>query len=890
MLQNYENVFVRANTVLHLCTERINYDRMKNIYFILILFLILLAPANSDAQTAITCNDLSFIPLGQDCMHTILPEEVVESPLYNTTYVVELDKVAPFGNGPWVPGVVGIADNGKTYQVRVTDVATANKCWGSVKIEEKLGPVMECANLTTVNLVGGISPSVSVSDLAVTIIDGCTAPANITTFFGLGQTSQIFNCADVGVNILTLQAADQYGNTSTCQTTVLVNDDGSCLTCVTFCPPAAIVTFDEGYNNLYTALQAGDLSAFDLYGNPVFNSSCNFQDAVYSVEYQPSLSGQSWFVRHWEWKDSNGQLVDKCQQPIIFPSNRTVSLQGKIFLDLTANCTEDAGETGVDWFKLVATKLPSGVTQTIQPAADGSYTTAFVLNALDSAVMVHLDLPGGYANVCPSALIIPYGTLDLDQTLDVGLRSTGDCPQMQADISSYIARRCRPNPFLVQYCNQGLDTAYNAQLEFHLDTLMELTYADLPFVAGPDRTYTIQLGSVPPLSCQSIKLNITIDCNAEIGQTLCVEVLATPNIPCAGAWDGPVITAVTNCEGDSVRLALWNTGIGDMTEASNFIVIEDFIMYKNDVFQLNAGDSITIKAPANGATWRIEGEQNANYPIRGVASAAIEGCGGLNTPGLINAFSQDDYAPSRDIECVQIVASCDPNDKTATPTGYGPNHIIRANEVMEYKIRFQNTGTDTAFRIVIVDTLSAQLDPFTFESGVASHPYRVETYKDGIFHFVFDPIALPDSNHNVDASQGFVQFRVAQKADLPNGTIVENTVSIYFDDNKPVVTNTVFGTIGLPYLLVTSQTPVAPGVLVKVMPNPFIDQAVLEVQGKALKNGILRLYDAQGRVVLQQSMQGNKTLLLRNGLNAGLYFFQLSEGGVIIANGKLEAH
>jgi uncharacterized repeat protein (TIGR01451 family) len=237
-----------------------------------------------------------------------------------------------------------------------------------------------------------------------------------------------------------------------------------------------------------------------------------------------------------------------------------------------------------------------------------------------------------------------------------------------------------------------------------------------------------------------------------------------------------------------------------------------------------------------------------------------------------------------------VQASCDPNDKTVVPSGIGPNHIISANGVMEYKIRFQNTGNDTAFRVVIVDTLSTQLDPYTLETGAASHPYHVETYKDGIIHFVFDPIALPDSNQNVDASQGFVQFRVSQKADLPVGTVIENKAAIYFDSNTAVITNTVHEVIGQPYLLVSSQTPLLPGVSVKVMPNPFNDQAVLEVQGKTLKDGLLTLYDVQGRVVRQQPMQDNKTLLLRNGLNAGLYFFQVSEDGTIIATGKLEAH
>lgn len=61
--------------------------------------------------------------------------------------------------------------------------------------------------------------------------------------------------------------------------------------------------------------------------------------------------------------------------------------------------------------------------------------------------------------------------------------------------------------------------------------------------------------------------------------------------------------------------------------------------------------------------------------------------------------------------------SFDPNDKAAFPVGYGDEHFIERNTSIDYRIRFQNTGTDTAFNVVIVDTLSAWL-------GFHHHPSR----------------------------------------------------------------------------------------------------------------------------------------------------------------------
>jgi hypothetical protein len=47
-----------------------------------------------------------------------------------------------------VPTPLGPGDVGKTYQVRVTDPATGNKCWGNITIEDKLAPVLDCPSAT----------------------------------------------------------------------------------------------------------------------------------------------------------------------------------------------------------------------------------------------------------------------------------------------------------------------------------------------------------------------------------------------------------------------------------------------------------------------------------------------------------------------------------------------------------------------------------------------------------------------------------------------------------------------------------------------------------------------------------------------------------------------
>ena len=47
----------------------------------------------------------------------------------------------------------------------------------------------------------------------------------------------------------------------------------------------------------------------------------------------------------------------------------------------------------------------------------------------------------------------------------------------------------------------------------------------------------------------------------------------------------------------------------------------------------------------------------------------------------------------------------DPNDKEVTPEGAGPDHLTQISDELEYRIRFQNTGNDTAFDVTIYDRL-----------------------------------------------------------------------------------------------------------------------------------------------------------------------------------------
>ncbi len=149
-----------------------------------------------------------------------------------------------------------------------------------------------------------------------------------------------------------------------------------------------------------------------------------------------------------------------------------------------------------------------------------------------------------------------------------------------------------------------------------------------------------------------------------------------------------------------------------------------------------------------------------------------------------------DTVPSNNFDTASafVTGSFDPNDKDVNLAGNVS--IDRKTEWLEYTIRFQNTGNDTAFNIRVIDTISSKLDPASFELISSTHPVQPSFNKDKLTFF-FDHILLVDSNHNEPLSHGMVKFRMKPVSNIQVNDSITNRASIYFDYNQPVLTNTI---------------------------------------------------------------------------------------------------
>ena len=475
------------------------------------------------------------------------------------------------------------------------------------------------------------------------------------------------------------------------------------------------------------------------------------------------------------------------------------------------------------------------------------------------------------------------------------------CPEMHIDVAAPYFRRCFPNRHDVLYCNQGTKVADSVYFEVQFDPWFTVDSATVNWTTAlPNNTFRWFVDTMAPGSCGSVRVFTTLNCDSTVtGQTHCVEANIFPDTLCTNPppnWDGAELKIQAECVDDSIEFKVTNIGGGDMLSATTYIIVEDDLMIINNNIQLQSGQSFLHNIGGSGPTYRMEATQTPGYPGYLIPAVTVEGCGvdsnGNFSLGHVITQEMDDRAPWTSIDCQESIASYDPNDKRGYPFGTDTSHLITDSTSIEYKIRFQNTGSDTAFNVVIRDTLSPFLDPLTVDPGASSDPYSYSLDNNNVLVFTFANIMLPDSNVNEPASHGYVTFEVHQTPGNPLGTVIENEADIYFDFNPPVITNRTFHTIAdslvkvMLWSVPEHREPLH--YRVRVFPNPAQETVYFQVQDHRFDDLRLEIVDLSGRVVKTRDASHTDRLSMQRGnLSSGVYLYRLIGDEQLISVGRV---
>ena len=663
-----------------------------------------------------------------------------------------------------------------------------------------------------------------------------------TRYNGLGPTDQVENCQPFLMEIDAATGAliwhntyDTFSNTATFS--VAQSPDGG----------YALCGFNETGNPFMIKADAtGNL----LWDNVLIDDWSGYarkmiatNDGGYAFVGKGTQPGTSWQQHFLLKTDGLGNSL-------------TNIISGKVFDDFDGDCEYDAGET------VYADRLVEITPGPFYALTDANGDYAVTVGTGNFTVTAHPPIDYLWAQTCPAdayevEFLDSYETSEnnnFGQTIDVF------CPVMNVTIGTPLLRRCFDNTYHVNYCNEGTDVALNAYVEVTFDNDIIITSADLPWdTPVVDNTYVFQLGDVPAGFCDEFGIDFTVNCDAVLNSTACSQAHIYPDEDCREpdpTWDLSSVEVSSSCNEDGeVVFTLRNVGMGDMSLASNYRLYEDDLLLSVNTFQLNAGGEIEVTTPANGGFIRLEADQCPGHPGFSNPTAFVEACGATGSDaslGFVNDYPMDDEDAFVDVDCRTIIGSYDPNDKLVFPEGLTEVHYVKPGVPLEYTIRFQNTGNDTAFTVVVVDTLSQYLNVPSIELGAASHSHEFDITESGVLRWTFNNILLPDSNVNEAASHGFVKFKIRQQPDLAPETRIENNAHIYFDFNDAIVTPMAYSTI-----LDTTFVFVAPKVKndfdVRLHPNPTQGLVHFEwsSQQPDLANAGMKLevYDLVGRRV-----------------------------------------
>ena len=501
------------------------------------------------------------------------------------------------------------------------------------------------------------------------------------------------------------------------------------------------------------------------------------------------------------------QVTNLCQVAQPLPSR---GVYGQVYNDINQNCINE-NETLLPGRKLMVN--PGNI------IVETNNAGIWHIDSLPPGVYtITADTSGNWKRTCPATQTLTITNPDSFYFApSFGFVSTSPCATPDVSMFMPFMRPGFSNQKIyVRVCNDFIatGTVTSAYTDIMLDSLLTVNSASISYTALNNNTYRFQLGDINPGHCINFDISTTLSQSAVLGQTLCMEARLFPVdscvldtipadtsldfTPCNLPWDGSSILVKGWCEDDSIYFLIENTaalGIGDMQCYSPVRLYIDGQYYWLDSVQLAGGEKDTLVFSGDGQTWRLEVDQHPLHPGNSHPNATVELCGANQsnwTQGLVNALPLNDLDAITDIYCGVVTGSYDPNDKTGYPLGITDSHFVAPNGKMDYVIRFQNTGTDTAFTVVIRDTLDTDLNIFSVKEGVSSHDYTFTMYGPRILEWTFYDIQLPDSSTDYEGSNGFVTFTVEQNKDLPDHTEINNSAAIYFDFNSAIITNKTF--------------------------------------------------------------------------------------------------
>ncbi|MCX6350439.1 MAG: T9SS type A sorting domain-containing protein [Bacteroidetes bacterium] len=222
---------------------------------------------------------------------------------------------------------------------------------------------------------------------------------------------------------------------------------------------------------------------------------------------------------------------------------------------------------------------------------------------------------------------------------------------------------------------------------------------------------------------------------------------------------------------------------------------------------------------------------------------------------------------------MKVVNSSDPNNKSVSDSV----RILKYLKPLTFTINFQNTGNDTAYTIFLHDQLDDHLNPESFSLIGSSHKCNYKIINKQL-RVSYQNINLPDSGANEIKSHGYFQYSISPYNTISNGTVVKNTANIYFDFNKPIITNSTNTRFGSIVSIIEKEEEPTTNNLV-VYPNPTKGELSIHTKTYAKQTSV-SVYNIMGQLITHEEFfnQSNMNISTSH-LPKGIYLLRINADG-----------
>lgn len=578
---------------------------------------------------------------------------------------------------------------------------------------------------------------------------------------------------------------------------------------------------------------------------------------------------------------------------------------GKIFADVNENCLFDSGEKLLGGWQ-IALENAGTTTHRATTNSEGR----FEMQVDSGSFQVRPVLPGSLWEACSPSQMVATGNAGSPVfELNFPIQPVEMCPQMRVDLAAPTMEACQPNPFFVRYFNDGPAPANDVKIYLDLTQQLDFQASTIQPTSVAGTVYLFKIGEVPVNSGGGFRFTAIPKCDLDLGAAVCPSAQIVPGGFCGvppGSWSGAVLQVSGECVADSIRFHVKNVGTG-LSQPLEYIITEDIVILTKEAAQpLEPGKAFKLTKGATGKTFRLFARQEVGFPEKmTLPTVAVEGCegpaGGISY-GFVTQFSDDAGSRTTSVECREVTAAGLANGLSASPQGIDNQHFIRRDGPIDYLLKFQNLGNDTARLVILRDTLDAGLDAGSVQFLAASHPCLFQVVGGGVVKAVFTNLVLPDSMSDNAGSRGWLKFRAVPRADILPGSVIQNRAAAILDGQPVAISNQVFHTIDTAFwsfggIVKTIDNQGVASDLWAIFPNPAAggDFLFLKKSGDAklaffeenLTACRLVLFDLSGKTVWETAGQPGG-FPLKNGLPGGTYFFEIhAQNGRSTMRGRL---